>query len=115
MENGFIWDAYLLKRNLVLTLREKGTFLKTMSHDSIVKLKLLGPVPVTAPNHYKARKEFYKVLSSQDWYKKNYAQYNFTSLLPYIYVKNRIDERFHPKLDWNEFTKSAKKYEGVFE
>lgn len=114
MDDNFIWDAYLLRKDLVLTLRDKGKFLRTMHHESIVKLRLLGPVTVTAPAHYKAKKEFYKILSEQDWFMKDFSHYTFRQLLPFIYVKNRVDERFHQKLDWRKFTKTAKKHQEVF-
>jgi len=107
MENTSIWDAYLLRRDLVLKLWEEKKFLRTMRHEDIVKLKLLGPVTVAAPTYYKARKEFYKILREQPWFEKNFSHFTLRKLLPFIYVKNRVDERFGPKVDWEAFTKVA--------
>ena len=93
------WDVYLLKRDLVDVLREKGKFLRTMEHEEIIKLKAIGPIVIKAPAIYRAKTIFYSVLSIQSWFPKDTP---FVKLLPYIYAKNKIDRRIHKDPDWDE-------------
>ena len=101
------WDAYLLDMNLVLKIREKGVFLRQMKHEDIAKLKAWGPVEVVGNDSYAARRAFYTVLESQDWFKG--PQGGFTTVLPAIYVRNKVDYRVKLGVGLNDFLKSARK------
>lgn len=105
MKESTEWDVYLLNKAEVDKLRDEGKFLRTMRHSEIIKLTLVGPVLIEAHANYRARKQFFSLLVKQSWFQEKYQGISFRSLLPYIYVKNRLDGRFHTSPD----------LEGVFE
>lgn len=110
MQDSTEWDVYLLNKTQVDELRDRGKFLRTMEHSEIVKLKLLGPVPIDALAHYKARKQFFDVLVEQPWFQEKFQGISFRKLLPYIYVKNKVDGRVHAGPDLEEVFKVVKEH-----
>ena len=106
------WEVYLLRRDSVDALREKGKFLRTMEHNDIVKLKALGPIVVEAPAIYRAKTVFYSILSAQSWFPKGDKNMYFVRLLPYIYAKNKIDRRIHKDPDWEGLYTKVEEHEG---
>ena len=85
------WNAYLLNLPEVLKIREEGKLLRAMKHEDIVKLKVWGPIEVEALDSYAARKTFYSLLEQEKWFRA--PQGGFTTTLPAIYVKNKVDRR----------------------
>lgn len=102
----FYWDAYLLDLNKVEKVREEGKLLRAMKHEDIIKLKAWGPVEVESPNSYTARKAFYAILEQTPWFAA--PKGGFTTVLPAIYVRNKVDRRVKEGVSLDSFLKRAK-------
>jgi hypothetical protein len=110
MKESTDWDVYLLDWDKVNKLRKEGKLLRTMLHEEIVKLKLIGPVPIVAPANYKAKRNFFNILITQPWFSEKYQGTSIRTLLPYIYVRNKVDERVKPEFDFDSLKKDTKKH-----
>ena len=102
----FYWEAYLLDLNKVEKIRENGRLLRTMKHEDIVQLKAWGPVEVKGLDDYAARKAFYAILEEQKWFRT--PKGGFTTVLPAIYVRNKVDKRTKQGISLDTFLNKAK-------
>lgn len=103
------WDAYLLDPTKLEKVRSQGKLLRTMKHEDISQLAAIGPVEVMGFDDYAARKALYSALEKLSWFKPTKG--GFTALLPFIYVRNKVDNRIKDGVDIKALIKKAKKEE----
>jgi len=107
MKDSNEWLGFLLDSEKVDRFRASGKGLNTLEFEEVLKMRATEPVEVRGQNNYKAKKDLYAILRTQPWWSSDVL---FIHVLPYLYVKNKVDSRFHKQPDLKPLFEAARKH-----